>query len=98
MHVSRWLRSAAESRANRGPPRDSRCPGRWTVRGYNNDSPGTTWVDDANLHGVVYATFYLNGRSFDPRTYETLAEGRGDGPVSPAPEPKSGFPSPGEGP
>jgi len=49
------------------------APDRWTVRGYNNDAPDTTVVNDANLHGVVYATFYSNGRSSDPRAYEILA-------------------------
>jgi len=30
----------------------------WIVQGYNNDQADTTRVTDANLHGVVYATFH----------------------------------------
>jgi hypothetical protein len=37
----------------------------WIVRGYNNDRTDTTVVDAGNLLGVVYATFYSNGRIGD---------------------------------
>jgi signal peptidase I len=30
----------------------------WIVQGYNNDQADSTRVTDANLHGVVYATFH----------------------------------------
>ena len=34
----------------------------WIVRGYNNDRADSTRVDSHNLLGVVYATFFSNGR------------------------------------
>jgi len=35
----------------------------WTAQGYNNASADTTVVNEANLMGVVYATFHSNGQS-----------------------------------
>lgn len=35
----------------------------WTAQGYNNASADTTVVTDANLMGVVYATFHSNGQT-----------------------------------
>ena len=32
----------------------------WQIKGYNNDQPDSTLVTDANLLGVVYATFYTS--------------------------------------
>jgi signal peptidase I len=33
----------------------------WVAQGYNNAAADTTLVSDANLMGVVYATFHSNG-------------------------------------
>jgi len=35
--------------------------GGWIAQGYNNSRPDSTVVSAANLLGVVYATFHLNG-------------------------------------
>lgn len=35
----------------------------WTAQGYNNASADTTLVNEANLMGVVYATFHSNGQT-----------------------------------
>jgi len=35
----------------------------WEVKGYNNSKSDSTLVNEANLIGVVYATFHSDGRS-----------------------------------
>lgn len=40
----------------------ARVDGGWQVQGYNNDEPDSTVVNNANLLGVVYATFHSAGR------------------------------------
>ncbi len=37
----------------------------WIVRGFNNDRADSTAVNASNLLGVVYGTFYSNGRVED---------------------------------
>ncbi|HEY0944422.1 MAG TPA: signal peptidase I [Opitutaceae bacterium] len=49
--------------------------GGWVVRGYNNAEADTTIVDEANLVGVVYATFYSNGRATDADLLASLTQG-----------------------
>lgn len=49
--------------------------GGWIVRGYNNAEADTTIVDEANLLGVVYATFYSNGRASDTEMLASLTKG-----------------------
>jgi signal peptidase I len=41
---------------------EGRCEDGWIVRGYNNDRADSTRVEAHNLLGVVYATFFSNGR------------------------------------
>jgi signal peptidase I len=41
----------------------SSTEGGWQVQGYNNTSADSTLVNDANLVGVVYATFHSNARA-----------------------------------
>ncbi len=36
--------------------------GSWTVQGFNNSEADSTVVNDANLMGVVYATFHSNNQ------------------------------------
>lgn len=47
----------------------------WVVRGYNNDRDGSIRVTAANLEGVVYATFYANGRWTSPEIMAAVAGG-----------------------
>jgi len=49
--------------------------GGWVVRGYNNAQIDSTVVDEANLTGVVYATFYSNGRTDDATLLASLTQG-----------------------
>ena len=49
--------------------------GGWVVRGYNNAEADTTIVNEGNLMGVVYATFYSNGRSTDANLLASLTKG-----------------------
>jgi signal peptidase I len=44
----------------------------WIVQGYNNDQADSTRVTDANLHGVVYATFHPESPSPAAATRDTL--------------------------
>lgn len=54
---------------------EGRDEGGWIVRGFNNESCDSTRVTPENLLGVVYATFYSNGRSQNPQTLASLLEG-----------------------
>jgi signal peptidase I len=47
----------------------------WVVRGYNNDRDDSTRVAAANLEGLVYATFYSNGRWTSPEIMAAVAGG-----------------------
>jgi signal peptidase I len=47
----------------------------WVARGYNNEQEDSTRVTESNLFGVVYATFYSNGRIGDENTIASLLEG-----------------------
>jgi signal peptidase I len=38
----------------------------WIAKGYNNAEADSTVVNDANMIGVVYATFHSSGRSATP--------------------------------
>ncbi len=44
----------------------------WIVQGYNNDQADSTRVTDANLHGVVYATFHAAAPSPAMASSDTL--------------------------
>lgn len=41
----------------------ARVDGGWQVKGWNNDRADTTVVSEANLLGVVYATFHSSGEA-----------------------------------
>lgn len=40
--------------------------GGWIARGYNNSEADSTVINEANMLGVVYATFHSNGRTAEP--------------------------------
>lgn len=56
----------------------------WVARGYNNEQEDSTRVSECNLVGVVYATFYSNGRIGDEGAVASLLEGTRSALAAPA--------------